>query len=329
LENTQTVTQLGEILGRDLEPLRRSALEHVTLQELIEWEHLERALESLIDRLCLSMHLQKAVGLVSWGEREATRIGRPGITEMVNAATQAISVAASRYPVDRRKVLTVLEQLAKDVQRGATMQSPFNADPAPEVDRTPDVLLAMLAERDAGTLSHSKATAVWARRLAAAMGMPADDVRFVEVCALLHDVGKIATPDALLSKPGSLSPEEWEVMKDHSAAGGRILSQIPSLRNCVEVVRAHHERFDGTGYPDRLAGSQIPLEARIIAVTESFQAMVSERPYRGAIFPRQAMEILQAGRGTQWDPQVVDAFIKLLGRKERAELHRPRLIHSA
>lgn len=332
MENAQTLTQLGEVLGRDLKPLRRSALEHVTLPELFEYASLEAALETLLDRLCLSLNLAKPIGLVSWGERESSRIGRAAVGDMVTAATHAISVAAGSFSVERRRVLAALEQLAGEVQRGAFGSSPFEPSQATEVDRSSDVLLAMLAERDAGSHSHSKATAVWARRLAAAMGMSREEVDFVELCGLLHDIGKVGTPDAILQKPGPLTGDEWTVMKDHSAAGGRILSQIPSLRHCVQVVRAHHERFDGTGYPDRLAGAQIPLESRIIAVAESFHAMVTDRPYRAAIFPRQAMQILAEGKSTQWDPDVVEVLLGLFGRKDAASKARsrpPRLVHSA
>jgi putative nucleotidyltransferase with HDIG domain len=332
LENAQTVTQLGEILGRNLEPLRRGALEHVTVPELFEYASLEASIGTLLDRLCLSLNLAKPIGLVSWGERESSRVGRAAVGDMLAAATHAISIAASDFTVERRRVLAALEQLANEVQRGAFGSSPFDLSQAPEVERSSDALLAMLAERDAGTLSHSKATAVWARRLAAAMGMSREEIEFVEVCALMHDIGKVGTPEAILNKPGPLTAEEWTTMKEHSAAGGRILSQVPSLRRCVDVVRSHHERFDGTGYPDRLCGPQIPLESRIIAVAESFHAMVTDRPYRAAIFPRQAMQILEEGKGSQWDPAVVDAMLGLFSHRDgpaREHVRPPRLIHSA
>ncbi len=304
----------------------------MTLPELFEYASLEASLGMLLDRLCLSLSLAKPIGLVSWGEREASRVGRAAVSDMVAAATYAISVAASDFTVERRRVLAALEQLASEVQRGAFGSSPFDVSQVGEVDRSSDVLLAVLAERDAGTLSLSKASAVWARRLAAVMGMSREEADFVELCALVHDIGKIAIPDAILNKPGPLTSEEWAVMKGHSAAGGRILSQIPSLRRCVDVVRAHHEYFDGTGYPDHLAGPQIPLESRIVAVAESFHAMVSDRPYRAAIFPRQALEILVEGKGKQWDPKVVDAMIGLFERRDgSAKPHSrpPRLIRSA
>lgn len=100
-------------------------------------------------------------------------------------------------------------------------------------------------------------------------------------------------------------------MRDHSAAGQRILNQIPTLARCALIVRAHHERWDGLGYPDALAGENIPFEARVVAVADAFHAMISDRPYRKAIPPRRALEILQSGRGTQWDPLIVDSMLEL------------------
>lgn len=313
----QTITTLGEVLGRDLGTLRRTAIEHLTLPELSSYESLEASLETLLDRLCLSLNLAKPVGLLTWGEREAMRVGPAGVTDMVSAATQAISTEASRFSLDNRRVLASLEVLAGEVERGAqTVSKPVQPSAAPsETGTGAEVLLAMLAERDAATCCHSKATGMWARRLATAMGLPQAEVEFIELCALLHDIGKVATPDTVLLKAGPLTPDEWEIMKEHSAAGERILSQIRSLQRCAMIVRAHHERFDGQGYPDRLRGTEIPFAARVVAVADSFHAMISDRPYRAAIAPRQALKILEEGKGTQWDPGVVDAMIGLFERK--------------
>jgi putative nucleotidyltransferase with HDIG domain len=176
-------------------------------------------------------------------------------------------------------------------------------------------LLAVLAERDSGTCCHSKATAEWARRLTLALDCEPDRAEFIALCALLHDIGKIVTPDSVLLKPAPLTSDEWDLMRAHSAAGERILEQIPPLRACAVIVRAHHERFDGTGYPDRLAGAAIPFEARVVAVADAFHAMISDRPYRRALPPRQALALLQEGRGSQWDPDVVDAMLGLFTRR--------------
>jgi putative nucleotidyltransferase with HDIG domain len=316
-----TLSTLGEVLGRDLSALKRSAIEHLTLPELSGDTATDATLETLLDRLCLSLALSKPIGLVTWAEREARRVGRAGVSDMLAAAAHAISVAAGEFAVDRTRVLAALDLLVAEVQRTAFGSS--GEQRAPEADRATDVLMAMLAERDAATSAHSKATAVWARRLATAMGENPESVEFIELCGLLHDVGKVATPDAILNKPGPLTEGEWTIMREHSAAGARILSQIPSLRRCAHVVRSHHERYDGKGYPDNLMGTAIPMEARVLAVADSFHAMVTDRPYRNAISPRAALAILEQGKGTQWDPGVVDAFVGLFERKVTAA--QPRL----
>ncbi len=317
-----TLATLGEVLGRDLTALKRSAIEHLTLPELSGDTATDATLETLLDRLCLSLALSKPIGLVTWAEREARRVGRAGVSDMLSAATHAISVAAGEFAVDRARVLAALDLLVAEVQRAA-FGGQSEPQAAPQADRATDVLMAMLAERDAATSAHSKATAVWARRLATALGEEPESAEFIELCGLLHDVGKVATPDAILNKPGPLTEEEWTIMRNHSASGARILSQIPSLRRCADVVRAHHERFDGKGYPDNLTGTAIPREARILAVADSFHAMVTDRPYRNAISPRAALKILDEGKGTQWDPHVVEAFAGLFERKVSAAQSHP------
>jgi HD-GYP domain-containing protein (c-di-GMP phosphodiesterase class II) len=129
---------------------------------------------------------------------------------------------------------------------------------------------------------------------------------------VLHDIGKIATPDAILFKPGPLTDDEWIEMQKHASFGADILSELPALAPFASIVRAHHERWDGKGYPYGLKGEQIPFEARVVAVADAFHAMISNRPYRPAIAQREAMEILREGRGTQWDAEVVDAMIAML-----------------
>ena len=189
-----------------------------------------------------------------------------------------------------------------------------SAAAAEEPSESLTAVLATLKARDVATCSHSQATASWARRLSVAMGLPAGQVAIIESAALLHDVGKIATPDAVLLKPGPLTPDEWVVMREHAAAGEKLLLQIPSLARYARIVRAHHERFDGRGYPDGLAAHEIPFESRLIAVVDSFHAMISARPYRTPLSPRVALETLRKGSGSQWEPSIVNAMIALVER---------------
>ncbi|MBU3911083.1 MAG: HD domain-containing protein [Candidatus Omnitrophica bacterium] len=128
----------------------------------------------------------------------------------------------------------------------------------------------------------------------------------------LHDIGKIGIPDAILNKNGSLTPEEWSIMKQHCEIGARILEPIEKLKNVAVIVRYHQEKYDGTGYPEGLKGEEIPLESRIIAVVDAFHAMTSDRPYRKALSEEAALSELKNNAGTQFDPVVVAAFIRAL-----------------
>jgi putative nucleotidyltransferase with HDIG domain len=130
--------------------------------------------------------------------------------------------------------------------------------------------------------------------------------------AILHDIGKIGTPDEILFKAGPLDEREWVTMREHADFGAEILTELPALAQYAGIVRAHHERWDGTGYPNGLRGEEIPFEARVVAVADAFHAMISRRPYRDAISQRDAMEILRAGAGTQWDPVVTAAMLDVL-----------------
>jgi ribonuclease P protein subunit RPR2 len=127
----------------------------------------------------------------------------------------------------------------------------------------------------------------------------------------LHDLGKVGVPERVLCKRGPLTLEEWGVMRTHSMIGAQILEPFQFLAEAVDVVRHHHERFDGSGYPFGLAGTEIPLAARIFSVADSFDAMTSDRPYRSALPMEAAVEEIRAGAGTQFDPQVTEAFLEL------------------
>jgi putative nucleotidyltransferase with HDIG domain len=180
-------------------------------------------------------------------------------------------------------------------------------------------LLAAVDARDAATCDHSRAVGAWCRRIAKAMGLNGEQQEFASLCGTLHDIGKVSTPLSILIKAGPLSDEEWVTMRAHSRVGAKMLERIPSLKEVAPIVRAHHERMDGKGYPDRLSGNQIPLMARIIAVADSFHAMISKRPYRDPVQIQKAIEILAEGSGTQWDPVVVDAMLSII-RPARQEI---------
>ena len=173
-------------------------------------------------------------------------------------------------------------------------------------------LVAALDARDQYTAGHSAVVAVYARDIAARLGLSEYDQQLAHLCGLVHDIGKVGLPAGLLEKPGALTLEERRRMEEHSAIGERILAKVDDYAEIAKVVRHHHERMDGNGYPDRLRGSQIPLVSRIIAVADAYNAMTSGRPYRDAMPSRVARFRLAQASGTQFDTTVVAAFEAIL-----------------
>jgi diguanylate cyclase (GGDEF)-like protein len=174
-------------------------------------------------------------------------------------------------------------------------------------------LAAAIEERDSYTHDHSEEVVHLARGVAMILGMPTEHVERIAHAALLHDVGKLAVPNTILHKPGPLDDEEWKVMADHPIAGERILLRIPDLAPIAPIVRHEHEHWDGTGYPDRLRGRRIPLGSRVILACDAWHAMRTDRPYRPALERDEAIAELRRGAGHQFDPEVVDALLDLLG----------------
>jgi HD-GYP domain-containing protein (c-di-GMP phosphodiesterase class II) len=165
-----------------------------------------------------------------------------------------------------------------------------------------------LEAKDAYTRGHSERVAGLARALALAAGLPEVAAETVAQAGLLHDLGKIGIPEAVLRKPEALTPEEWELMRAHPLTGAQIVAPLESFEEGAVIVRHHHERMDGSGYPDRLAGATIPLGARIVAIADVYDALTSERPYRRALQPRHAMEQLRRERGCTLDGDLVELF---------------------
>ena len=173
-------------------------------------------------------------------------------------------------------------------------------------------LLSAMEARDGATCDHSRAVGMWCARIAKSVGLSAEQQAYAKLAGTLHDVGKVATPTDILLKPGPLDDDEWETMRAHARIGAKMLERIPSLKEFAPVVRAHHERVDGRGYPDRAKGRAIPVGSRIISVADSFHAMISKRPYRGAMPVAQALDELRSGVGTQYDPQIVNAMLGMV-----------------
>jgi putative nucleotidyltransferase with HDIG domain len=173
-------------------------------------------------------------------------------------------------------------------------------------------LVATLDARDRYTAGHSAAVAIYARDIASRLGLTQDQQQLAHLCGLVHDIGKIGLPAGLLEKPGALTLEERRQMEEHSAIGERILAKVDDYAEIAKIVRHHHERIDGMGYPDGIAGDEIPLISRIIAVADAYNAMTSDRPYRDAMPSRVARMRLAQGVEGQFDTTIVAAFEAIL-----------------
>jgi putative nucleotidyltransferase with HDIG domain len=180
-------------------------------------------------------------------------------------------------------------------------------------------LADILDARDAYTHGHSLRVGQYAEKLALQVGVSGDDAHLIFLAGRLHDIGKCAVKNEVLLKPTALNKEEFEHMCIHPEVGGSMLASFSLFKECARFVRAHHERWDGTGYPDKLQGEAIPLGARIISVADAFDAMTTTRPYRKALPLAEARRRLEEGAGSQWDARIVSAFIYLLDTTSLAE----------
>jgi diguanylate cyclase (GGDEF)-like protein len=239
-----------------------------------------------------------------------------GGDEIVAAAQAALSEDGPGFSIDcssgSTRILagiTLQEALHEADQRLYTDKRSHKAEPGSEVR---DALLQMLAEQDASLVAHLEHVAALAASTATQLGLPAEAVEMTRRAAELHDVGKTAIPAEIVDKSGPLDPAERMFMKRHSAIGERIIASAPTLAAIAPIVRAAHERADGTGYPDGLFLEEIPVCSRIIAVVDAFDAMTSDRPYRKAMSRSAALAELHRHAGTQFDPRVVDAFTSVL-----------------
>jgi putative nucleotidyltransferase with HDIG domain len=198
-------------------------------------------------------------------------------------------------------------------------------------DGTLEALVLALDARDRETKGHSFRVATYVVEMARKLGVPENSQDWIDMYrgALLHDIGKIGVPDFILHKPGPLTPEEWEDMKRHPRIGHEMLRDISFLSGAAAIVEAHHERFDGKGYPRGLRGDEIPLGARIFAAADAFDAMTTDRPYRSALLPEMARDEIVRHSGTQFDPKVVQAFLLIyetLAAKAAREIQETQLV---
>jgi HD-GYP domain-containing protein (c-di-GMP phosphodiesterase class II) len=185
------------------------------------------------------------------------------------------------------------------------MEPPLGED----AHKVASILLEAVTPKDGYTSEHASLVSRLSQLVGVELGLNVEEIESLVLGALLHDLGKLAVSDAILEKPGPLTEEEWAVVKRHPDVGARMIEPIEVLSGAVPVVRHHHERYDGTGYPDGLEGEEIPLAARIVAAVDAYDVMIRGRPYRQRRSQAEALEELSREAGLQFDKQVVEALI--------------------
>lgn len=273
-------------------------------------EAMEAVVCSGADAIVSDLHLPDMGGhiVLSMLSHAAPRTARLLLTsetdfEKVAAMTPpyAIHALVAKRDAAERLVPTLDELCAGRPEENDTAMSEHARGLARSVVRA-------LAMRNYETVEHCERVAAWSRRLASAMNLSPSRILDVELGALLHDVGQIGVPDAILLKPGALDAAEWAELKRHPELGVALLKEIPALRRAIPIVQSHHERRDGKGYPRGLTGNAIPLDVRIFQVVDTYDALTSDRPYRKRCSDEEARAEIASNVGPQFDPEVHDAF---------------------
>jgi putative nucleotidyltransferase with HDIG domain len=239
-------------------------------------------------------------------------------------------LATVKRAVEYRRLVQQNAMYKQDLEEMVSARTGMLHQAIADLERSYDITLEALGDaldlKDAETEGHSKRVTAFTIALARGAGIPAQQIPVIARGAFLHDIGKMAIPDAILLKPSKLQAEEQKIMREHCARGYQMLRKIPFLQEAAEIVYSHQEHYDGSGYPRKLKGEQIPLGARIFAVADTLDAITSDRPYRmGTSFAAARLEIKRCA-GTQFDPKVVEVYLSLpdqLWEDLRAEITRP------
>jgi diguanylate cyclase (GGDEF)-like protein/putative nucleotidyltransferase with HDIG domain len=243
------------------------------------------------------IRISASLGLASWPNDGVTT------EELVNAADRALYYAKETGGNMTCIASKMLPSLAETANNRTTTER--------EVLSIIYNLAATIEARGSYTYGHSRKVSGYAVALAEAVGLPSEKVTVISTAALLHDIGKVGIPDEVLNKAGKLEAEAWELIKSHPKLSATIASHVVSLIACLPAILHHHERWDGDGYPDGLEGEAIPIEARILALADAFDAMTSSRPYRGKLSYKKVLQELKHCAGTQFDPKLVEAFLPI------------------
>jgi putative nucleotidyltransferase with HDIG domain len=237
----------------------------------------------------------RTVGVLWMNIPESTALNIANIQALANQA--AVTLERSILLSESRRQAKQIEAAYEELQ--ATY------------DQTLSALMSALDARDRETEGHSNRVSRLACMMGEALGLSGQQLKALERGSLLHDIGKIGISDTILHKPSKLTDDEWKIMRTHPDIGARIIERIPFLQECMPVVHSHHERWDGSGYPQGLKGENIPIQARIFAVADVFDALTSKRSYRKTSKPEDAVVYLREQANILFDPQIVEALAKL------------------
>jgi len=292
--------RIGDIVGRWGGEEFVAILPETTMQEARFFA--ERLCE-VVDRhrfaIAGGLHLTCSIGVASYPTHSTI------LNDLVSAADQAM-YAAKRLGRNQWRSID-------DPEAQRVIGAGDNSDSREEtmLRGVVNALVSLVERHDAALGDHSYEVADLVEHIARKLGSSPQEVQMMRRAGHLHDIGKIGVPDAILQKPARLTEAEWQQMKLHPEAGAEVVANIPSLRPLAPVIRAHHERWDGTGYPDRLQAETIPLAARVISVADAYMAMVVDRPYQSARSVEGALDELRRCSGTQFDPQVINALVDI------------------
>jgi putative nucleotidyltransferase with HDIG domain len=225
---------------------------------------------------------------------------------------QVLYTGRAQGRITESATLEAIGDIVEEAVRKPRPMRHASAEPLDAIDACISDLIARLFEKDVLTGEHSRAVSSWCSRIARNLGLSASETALVRRGGLLHDIGKVGTPEEILNAPRKLTADEWTIMQRHTLDGAAILSDIPLLEEFLPAIRSHHERLDGEGYPDRLRAEQIPLSARIVSVADCFNAMIGRRPYRPPMAPSRGIEELERIAGSHLDPEIVAAMVRVL-----------------
>ncbi len=324
----QVMDTIGETFGPDHAVLLLCEEDQTTIARKIPWtREAEKGREIVLSRTIVEQSIKKGLSIltddplsdkrfagsqsiVTHGIRSALCVPMEAHRRIVGALYLDIVRPQARFSERDMELLAAIAKMAgiavERMQLVHDMKALFfNSIRA---------LVAAIEAKDSYTRGHSERVSTLATLLSREMALPDAEVDLVEIAGILHDVGKIGVPEEILKKTGKLTPDEYAVMKRHPAVSESILRNFKNTGSILAGIRHHHERFDGTGYPDSLSGDTIPLHARILAVADAYDAMVTRRPYKPSMTQEQALAEIRRCTGTQFDPKIVESFFRLAAR---------------